>query len=185
MFIPCLLSTSIKAVRAVPPTVHSSTGAAKFPTYANKLLISFHAQTRLLKEAMFTLNRYITNIEKTYLNGKWLSTNRRNQSGFSTVEENSSAITKCVTVGCIKICRQTASSFIPVSMSMETINRDCVLYTDKINNVLCTAIYSDLVCSLKEQNVRESTRRNETAPWIVPCMNQLAFFSPTQFQPFE
>lgn len=33
--IPCLLSTSIREVNAVPPTVHSSTGAAKFPTYKN------------------------------------------------------------------------------------------------------------------------------------------------------
>lgn len=31
--IPCLLSTSINEVNAVPPTVHSSTGAAKFPTW--------------------------------------------------------------------------------------------------------------------------------------------------------
>lgn len=30
--IPCLLSTSINAVNAVPPTVHSSTGAFKLPT---------------------------------------------------------------------------------------------------------------------------------------------------------
>uniref|UniRef100_A0A2P2N1A7 Pyrophosphatefructose 6-phosphate 1-phosphotransferase subunit beta-like n=1 Tax=Rhizophora mucronata TaxID=61149 RepID=A0A2P2N1A7_RHIMU len=29
---PCLLSTSIKEVNAVPPTIHSATGAAKFPT---------------------------------------------------------------------------------------------------------------------------------------------------------
>ena len=31
--VPCLLSTSINEVNAVPPTVHSSTGAAKFPTW--------------------------------------------------------------------------------------------------------------------------------------------------------
>ena len=30
--IPCLLSTSINEVSAVPPTVHSSTGAHKLPT---------------------------------------------------------------------------------------------------------------------------------------------------------
>lgn len=33
IMIPCLLSTSINAVSAVPLTVHSSTGAAKFPTW--------------------------------------------------------------------------------------------------------------------------------------------------------
>ena len=33
--VPCLLSTSISEVKAVPPTVHSSTGAAKFPTWEN------------------------------------------------------------------------------------------------------------------------------------------------------
>lgn len=38
--IPCLLSTSISAVNAVPPTVHSSTGALKFPTCIKKLQIS-------------------------------------------------------------------------------------------------------------------------------------------------
>lgn len=30
--LPCLLSTSIKDVKAVPPTVHFSTGAPRFPT---------------------------------------------------------------------------------------------------------------------------------------------------------
>lgn len=33
ILIPCLLSTSINEVSAVPLTVHSSTGAAKFPTW--------------------------------------------------------------------------------------------------------------------------------------------------------
>lgn len=30
--LPCLRSTSIREVNAVPPTVHSSTGAPRFPT---------------------------------------------------------------------------------------------------------------------------------------------------------
>jgi len=34
--LPCLLSTSINEVKAVPPTVHSSTGAARLPTWVEE-----------------------------------------------------------------------------------------------------------------------------------------------------
>lgn len=36
IFLPCLLSTSINEVSGVPPTVHFSTGAARFPTCKKK-----------------------------------------------------------------------------------------------------------------------------------------------------
>jgi len=45
--LPCLLSTSINEVKAVPPTVHSSTGAARLPTWVEekKISNSNHATT--------------------------------------------------------------------------------------------------------------------------------------------
>jgi hypothetical protein len=52
--IPCLLSTSIKEVNAVPPTVHSATGAPKFPTWRHNIIklryLISSAKTLMLQE---------------------------------------------------------------------------------------------------------------------------------------
>lgn len=49
--LPCLLSTSISEVNGVPPTVHSATGAAKFPTFkhGNKTYENVHNGDKISK----------------------------------------------------------------------------------------------------------------------------------------
>ena len=63
--IPCLLSTSISEVSAVPPTVHSSTGAHKFATWSK-----YHSKSKywvdgpsIIKQIKTTIK---TNLEEIF-----------------------------------------------------------------------------------------------------------------------
>lgn len=139
--IPCLLSTSINAVNAVPLAVHSSTGADKLPTWRHyerhiqefrlvMILTIWQDNTKLNFNRKCKINSKVKERNKRKKKGarggvvkqhkvkREITTDRWYQPSFPTVQESTSSITQCIAVASVKVTWQTTSPFVPTDMKI-------------------------------------------------------------------